>query len=779
MKGEPEASANNSSSQYGDEHGWNSCRADHHPTDFYMPHFTVFEPLPDELSVVPPPLILPPVLTVPVPSASAAGPTTPQPDSAAEVEKAKDRQSAQRAARIVHLLHEFFSSEDAISLMDAEGYAPITKLMRASNDLHREAFGSPRLIIHSIETQASGALRLDKAHRRVRLQTNEELIRAEAERLVRAAPLGAVPLSKVITATLQAIRKPLENPEAVVREALKHGDSAVIVRDTWVVRRPHVSHLQKAAEALLSDEHLSQDSRLRSKIADSPTGEVPLQWLCSRYVEKLGIMPQSGARAAELSAVELCQALKDSEALIVDQRRLTVARRMAVNVDSPTSRSAVATVQVVVERKEGAWAEKKEGGGSRAAVKLRHLLDFYFEPFTFQHNRYLIDLVARKVGQPAVSGPWGIEDLRNFSFSFDDLKGLGRITASLLKLSISPRDMEDGGFLGSLKYLRYGTDRLWHLRSPPEVRGFVTAPGSSPQKTSASIRFLAAAREQRGQAPDAMVSVLSYALAEPLQDQTSQGKERHNRLKRQLVMHHTDVVCLQGLDADRSGSGIAATLAEESYGFACASGEDEEANSIFWDRTRWECVHSERSGAALAVDLRPLDIGSSPHDKALRVICGRPKLPNSTALGLQHLLDTQNKGSDPVIVCADLAMTNGPDGDALAEELACMRSVMQEVTGEELSMPCVIVNRTVPMHSAANGLNRLSCPDAMLFRNVSPLVALSGHTEGYMACMKPEDLEQQFPAYRLPIVAAFDWHSNCTTGPPTTAPHKPIQRIRI
>jgi len=64
------------------------------------------------------------------------------------------------------------------------------------------------------------------------------------------------------------------------------------------------------------------------------------------------------------------------------------------------------------------------------------------------------------------------------------------------------------------------------------------------------------------------------------------------------------------------------------------------------------------------------------------------------------------------------------------------------------------------MRLEATGLNRLQRPDAMLFRgSIAPMAALSGHTEGYLATMSPADVVQQFPAFRLPLVAIFDWAS--------------------
>eukprot|EP00439_Symbiodinium_sp_Y106_P019396 s401_g2.t1 len=40
-----------------------------------------------------------------------------------------------------------------------------------------------------------------------------------------------------------------------------------------------------------------------------------------------------------------------------------------------------------------------------ASTQLRQLLDFYFDPFTLQHNRYLLDLILKRAGAPQEKGP--------------------------------------------------------------------------------------------------------------------------------------------------------------------------------------------------------------------------------------------------------------------------------------------------------------------------------------------------------------------------------------
>jgi len=400
---------------------------------------------------------------------------------------------------------------------------------------------------------------------------------------------------------------------------------------------------------------------------------------------------------------------------------------------------------------------------ARVAQQLRQLLDFYFEPFNLQHNRYLLDLVARKLGAPELLGPWLDETLLDFRFSFNDLKGLGRIAAAMGKLRPSQWETGDAGVLGNLKHLIWGAHGQLLLRRPPEVRCFIedrnTCNSLHPEVVSAALRYLASAHEQRGQAPAKMVSVLSYALGDVLNDDSPKGQLSHGRLKRQLLLHNSDVICIQGLDPSTGGQAITQTLVDEGYAYTTAKIDIHDANTIFWDASRWELLVRIECGAALAIDLRPHEDQSV----VLRVICARPVVPTTFREGLRSLFAGRSSEDGPLVVCADLTLLGGAEGAGICEELAPLRSVMAEVTGEELAAPLGTRLADGGMEgvvAGASGLNKLQRPDSVLFSGMAPIVVLSGHTKRYLTTLDAEELTQQFPAFRAPIVAAFDWHCN-------------------
>merc|ERR1712007_65987 len=87
---------------------------------------------------------------------------------------------------------------------------------------------------------------------------------------------------------------------------------------------------------------------------------------------------------------------------------------------------------------------------------------------------------------------------------------------------------------------------------------------------------------------------------------------------------------------------------------------------------------------------------------------------------------------------------------------------MKEVLGDELDALVLAPHRegenAAPVNAGASGLNKLHRPDAVLFHGMVPVATLSGHFDHYMATMAPEEVLQQFPAFHIPLVAAFNWH---------------------
>jgi hypothetical protein len=393
-----------------------------------------------------------------------------------------------------------------------------------------------------------------------------------------------------------------------------------------------------------------------------------------------------------------------------------------------------------------------------ATLQLRQLLDFYFEPFNLQHNRYLLDLIARRLWPPAKPSPWTAQRLLDdFRFSLDDLCGLDGIAAALSKLELTQCEA-----ISSLKHLRRTSDGKLQLTSPPEVRALVAAKGAPVEAVVSASRYLTAVREERAAAPRGSVSVLSYVLSDRFADSPSRKRQvlLETQVKRQLLLYHTDIICLQGVFP----SHIAQSLAEEDYRFARSDGESGNCNTVFWERSRFEYQDHQNYGADIVVNLRPYE----DPDVVLRVACLRPEMPTAShGSGPAMFLSRGNHNGARVIACVEATLLGGAECTSIVEELADLYSLAPEVLEEELLVPLSVPatlclgpeadNTVFPVPSPSRGMNTLHMPDAILFSGLVPILALSGHSESYLATLPDADMVRQFPAFRVPMVAAFNW----------------------
>jgi len=337
---------------------------------------------------------------------------------------------------------------------------------------------------------------------------------------------------------------------------------------------------------------------------------------------------------------------------------------------------------------------------------------------------------------------------------------LRRLASTRAKLKESLAEGEEAELLAERRNLCIDENGFLRIRNPPEVRSFVVSSTADPELAAASTHFLTAAREERGEAPFGLVSVMSFSVGDVVAFDV-QDKQRFARLKRQLLILRTDIICLQGLYTSNKGgseecfgSSLAATLSEEGYGFVCASGMRSEGNAIFWDRSRLEVLSTTEHGSALGVDLRPF---ADPTCE-ICVACLRPEVPTPHSQTLSGLCSSDYATKHRrLIVCSDLAALGGADGASVIEEFSELHSAMREVLVGEVMMPMAAPTKTTGARCPASGLNTLHSPDGMHFKGLAPVLALSGHTEGYLATMPSEEVVQQFPALRLPLVAAFDW----------------------
>jgi len=383
----------------------------------------------------------------------------------------------------------------------------------------------------------------------------------------------------------------------------------------------------------------------------------------------------------------------------------------------------------------------------RVAAVFRGMLDHFFGPFALQHNRHILEVIDEQLASSrGVQGPWEAQELRAVVFGAKDLTNLdARISALLAQLPPSARACL--GSLFSTKHLHSDGRDHWLLCKPPEVRRPVKVACS----TSNNLEE---------------ISVLSHSVKGALQDATPSGAGRRRRLAVELREHFASIICLQGFDADADCQDLVAGLVGTWYDFCTTRSTDGEANTIFWDRRRWTRVSSYKNGSLLALDLAchtdslqssPLLDKSETTPPVLRVVCVRPTVEDCCA--------TRTPWSDldfwqlPLVVCGDFAALGGAEGAAsFIPALDGLHSAAVEALGEEIASPGKVAGE-------AFRLRQVWRPSAVFYHGLCLTSFLCGHTEGYLSALSDYDLEEQFPAGRLPLFATFSDHKACEERP--------------
>lgn len=372
-------------------------------------------------------------------------------------------------------------------------------------------------------------------------------------------------------------------------------------------------------------------------------------------------------------------------------------------------------------------------------------LDREFEPFAMQHNKRLLGLFERLLGPVASrAAPWPSDLLRGITFTLDELRELG------LPGLLGPASQLPAGAVAQLgehhepRHLQWEGAGRWRLRAPPEVRRL--APTSSPG----------------GGGGDVEVTVLSQAVAGPLEDGTPEGRQRSLRLGTQLRVHRAEVVCLQGVDAEAACRALGCAY---DHAPSSCDGEVEVAQSssrrtprrpaaVLWDRRRWSLIAHQEHCAGVAVELSCVQ----EPEITIRFVSLRPSVPDCCSPG--PALETFVHGSaggggtatgggaaPRVVVCADLGCIGGAEATALVPGLLGLRSAMARAPGGEVAAP-----RRRPKEAPLRPLWR---PSVVLYSGMETTSMLVGHTEGYLATLSEAEAEQHFPAGRPALLLSF------------------------
>lgn len=415
---------------------------------------------------------------------------------------------------------------------------------------------------------------------------------------------------------------------------------------------------------------------------------------------------------------------------------------------------------------------------AKAGKELRTLLDFYYEPFNLQHNKFMLELIMTKVGMPrqALLSKNTLAELR---FDLEELKGLNRLYSCFERVEyghckmVALDDPEGAGFklqrhwikpgqsgpsvdfhLTNLRFMRSGE---FMLRKLAEVRSFnvkedVDVEGLFARFMSAPVDMEEAPKNKFVIASLNCSGVRERSLAE----ESLQSME--GRIRRQVMLYQPDLICIQGLDPwqGRVGFGLASSLMETGYQVAASGGEPSETSTIFYHEKRFELVSSAR-GLAVA-DLKFLQADAP----TLRVACIRAEVPPS--IDLQKLLNHEAKA---LVVVADCLPIGGAEILHMVQELAELRSAYRELAKEEVYAPvgkwdpvagCQRAEQIGPTLDGSSGLLKLHSPDCILYSGaVDAIATLAGHSPMYITTMGAEEASAQFPTFRMPLLSVFQW----------------------
>ena len=328
------------------------------------------------------------------------------------------------------------------------------------------------------------------------------------------------------------------------------------------------------------------------------------------------------------------------------------------------------------------------------------LLRFLLEPPVLQTSE-LVKIIEDQLGDIHGSGPWCERDLRKVSFSCSDLALLDTRLAALLQ-RLPPEVLRRLPKQAKLNLTWDNTGTKWSFTNPPELRRLIRKQTS----TSYFVKF----------------AITSQRLSECAVEQLDQM-----RLK-------GGIACVHGLDSCKAE--VAGNLTGKGYGTCCARGKHE-ATTIVWDRSLWTLCGSYQSGSFLAVDLKS-------KEQVVRVAGISPTLETCCDASFCDFLS--GECSLPLVVCADLSLLGGTSSAGLVPMLLGLDSAMFEILGHEIAVP----------HSGADASPWQ--PSGIYFRSATPLAALSGYTEGYLArCLDSEKSNHRtsFPEGQATILAFF------------------------
>ncbi|CAE7274100.1 PPP2R4 [Symbiodinium microadriaticum] len=433
-----------------------------------------------------------------------------------------------------------------------------------------------------------------------------------------------------------ASKDPIEGANAsagILRAALENAELLTVGTSDTISWRSHADMLLQPVEEVLAS--TGKEARIMQK-----EGEVPLLVLAEEPTIRR-LLNRACLKSSKDSLDALRDALLESETLELDTPRMSCRAR------GDGRQMEVADDQEIQQKRQ--WRRFGKFPSQKDAIELRKLLKYYFEPFNLQHNRVLMSLVQAQSGSKGVlkhqTRLWfSIEEIcympriqKRFA-AYDRSRHSDLLAAALQTDEELPVGLPSHGYRREWKSCGSWTKtELWlELSYMPAFRLFQTTEECEEVRSMLKPEINVGMDNIEALPPHVFL-VMSYSLSSDiscrLSPKVQEAEEaiakgeldpnvvywetRMQRIKRQLLWHPADVICVQGIQSIGYSDRCSEThgewfssdqepvmnhlvhlyreLAMKNYGVAFSpamrlpgSSTVCLGNAVFWKRSRWQ-----------------------------------------------------------------------------------------------------------------------------------------------------------------------------------------------
>jgi len=475
---------------------------------------------------------------------------------------------------------------EVTDFMESDGSVSMSQIFAARPDFENRMFYNPSVPIRAMAAVRLGRLAVDVSRQTVRLKSLAEQLREGCEECMRQRVLcEPMPLDECLACP--PVQQALANEPASLSFAWEDKAALSLLWDEALApsRLLKLVTLSSGVRAI-SQQQPSEilrfavesllDAEPKARILFSREGEVALHWIRQRSEIK-ELLEQIHIQPGKATFEALQAAVMTSTKYTLDKARMSVCMVDVMSQGGPLKNLPLT--------EKGKFKNARCFPAEKDVRQLRELLNFYFAPFTLQHNRVLISMVGeQRKSNSSSNGHTGY--LRSSGhrpvFQLKDLFLLPRIG----RLFEQYEPFAHPWLLSAALQAHEMPVRLWTKLAPGAPRGAWAADQPAMQLTYVpNLRFIEAAGPCKElepllcpaedpaiglpTMPSHAVCVLSYSVSSDLSNPQSpkakalnddiltstlshatlQWEVRQKQIRRQLMMYDADLICIQGLQS--------------------------------------------------------------------------------------------------------------------------------------------------------------------------------------------------------------------------------------